>query len=350
MPPLESFLITPSTSLREALARIDAGAIQVAAVVDDRRRLLGLVTDGDVRRGLLRGLSLEDPVNNCINQKPLVARVGTPDAEILAMMKRAQVHQVPLVDAEGVLIEVKSFDKMIKAAQRPHKVVIMAGGLGSRLGDLTRNTPKPMLPVGSRPLLDTIIQNFCAQGFSNIALAVNYRREVIEEYFGDGAHFGCNIEYLVEPEALGTAGALGLLAEQEHPVLVSNGDLIHRVDLDSFLGHHVQSGAAATMAVRMLEHQIPYGVVQIDSDARIVTIEEKPVQRYMIAGGLYVLEPGVLREIDGRSRIDMPDVFSSVLASGRRAAAFPIEGYWLDIGRVSDYEKAQRDVHTAFRG
>ena len=342
----EAYCLSASTTLRDGLARIEAGGIQMAIVVDDARRLLGVVTDGDIRRGLLRGLTLDSRLLDCATRTPLVAPAGSSDADLLALMSRAHVHHVPVVDAGGRIVEVKFLDRLLAARVRPNSIVLMVGGMGRRLGELTRAIPKPMLPVGGRPLLEAIVANYRDQGFGHFILAVNHHAEIIQTHFGDGARFGCRIDYVRETKPLGTAGALSLLATPLHPVIVSNGDLLHHLDLGAFLDHHSRSGATATMAVRAYDHQIPYGVVRVE-DGAIAGIEEKPVQRVTVSGGLYVLEPAALTLVPRDTFHDMPALFQDIVASGQRASVFPIDGYWLDIGRLSDYEQALRDSADA---
>lgn len=345
---LDSLVIPGSASVREALRRIDAGGTQLALVVDEAFRLIGTVSDGDIRRALLRGHTLDSQVIECANRDPKSVPAGTSDAEILKQLKRSHLHQMPIVDSSGRVVDLKTLDELIEPQERPNTVVLMVGGLGKRLGDLTRSTPKPMLPVGGRPLLETIIANFCDQGLKRFKLAINFMGEVIEDHFGDGSNFNCNIEYLREPKRLGTAGALSLLQEtMEHPIIVSNGDLLLRFDVGGLLENHTSTGAEATMAVREFDYQVPYGVVYTRGH-EIVGLDEKPVQRFLISGGLYVLAPTALRHIPQDTFYDMPTLFKDVLRSGGHASAYRIDGYWLDIGRFADYEQAQREFAKVF--
>lgn len=342
-------MIRDSATLRDTLQRIDAGGIQFAIVVDGDGRLLGTVSDGDIRRGLLRGLTLESPVTACMNREPTSVPAGTSNREILQLLKRTHLHQMPVIDASGRIVDLKVLDELIDQPERPNTVVLMVGGRGERLGDLTRNVPKPMLPVGGRPLLETIIGALCDQGLRRIRLAVNFMSDVIERHFGDGSRFDCDIQYLRETKRMGTAGALSLLGEvPDEPVLVSNGDLLLRLDYCSLLDHHVSTGAEATMAVREFDYQVPYGVVRTQGE-QIVSLEEKPVQRYLISGGLYVLSPSAVRRVPPDTFYDMPTLFDDVVRSGGRASIFRIDGYWLDIGRFADYEQAQREFTTVFK-
>jgi dTDP-glucose pyrophosphorylase len=335
-------------SIRDVLARIDMASTQLALVVDGERRLPGTVSDGDVRRALLAGQTLDDPVSKCMHTEPTVVREGIDAISALETMRRNGLHQVPLLDDEGRVVDLRLIDELLTPPQRNNPVVLMVGGLGSRLGDITRDLPKPMLDVGGQPLLQYIVTSFIAQGFTRFWFAVNYRAEVIERHFGDGSELGCEINYLREPTRMGTAGALSLLPQPiEEPLIVSNGDLLTRANIGALVDQHVRSGAAATMAVREYEMQVPYGVVRTDGDM-LLGIEEKPIQRHLIAGGLYVLSPSTLEHVPSDRFFDMPELFATITAAGGRATVFPINDYWIDIGYVADYERAQRDFGVLF--
>ncbi len=340
---VENVTLREHSTLREVLAYIEAGGIQLAVVVDADGRLIGAATDGDVRRAMLAGADLDSAAANWINRSPLTVLQGSSDQEILERMKQGGIHQIIVVDAERRVVDLKYLDQLIRAPDRPNPVVLMVGGLGTRLGELTRNVPKPMLPVGGRPMLEIIIEGFVQQGFRDIKLAVNFGSHVIEDHFGDGLRHGCRIEYLRESKRMGTAGGLSLLSEiSEHPTIVSNGDLLLRLDYQTLVQHHEATGSAATMAVREFTYQVPYGVIQTQ-DGLIVELEEKPVQRHMISGGLYVLSPDAVRRVPQDSFYDITTLFGELASLGERASVFPIDGYWLDIGRSTDYEQAQID-------
>lgn len=345
---IDGISVRRDASLREVLGRIDASGVQLSLVLDDDGHLLGTVSDGDIRRALLRGFTLDASVIECANLKPVYVPEGTNDGEILRLLKRAHLHQMPVVDAAGRVIDIKLLDNLIDQPERDNAVVLMVGGLGRRLGDLTRSTPKPMLPVGGRPLLETIVSNFCDQGFRKFYFAVNFMGDVIERHFGDGSRFNCQVEYLRENKRLGTAGALSLISDKlEHPLIVSNGDLVLQIDFGGMVNYHLDSKSKATMAVREFEYQVPYGVIHAEG-GRIVGLEEKPVQQYLISGGLYVLSPEVLSYVPHDTFFDMPKLFEDVVTRGGRASTYNIDGYWLDIGRSSDYEQAQREFDGVF--
>ena len=345
----ERTLVGPDMTLREALTAIDRAASQMALVVDADRRLLGTLSDGDARRGLLKGLSLTDKVSAAMHLNPTVARDDESRQSLLATMRRRGLHQVPVVDSCGVVVGMEVVDDFLATPVRNNWVVIMAGGLGKRLEQLTHDTPKPMLRVGSRPLLETILRSYAAHGFWRFYFAVNYKAEQIEQHFGDGSAFGVEIKYLREEQRLGTAGALSLLPEAPtQPIVVTNADLLTKADVGFMLDQHAESGADATMAVRDYEMQVPFGVVR-ERAGIIEAIDEKPFQRFTVSAGIYVLSKHVLELVPRDSYFDMPALFEATARQGLSARCHRIDGYWLDIGRLPDYERANLDFDEVFR-
>lgn len=345
----EQALIGPDTTLRQALETIDRAGCQIALVVDGRRRLLGTLSDGDARRGLLRGLTLADRAAAAMHISPTCARAGDDPQAILATMRRLGLHQVPVLDRHGAVVGLQTVDDFLATPVRDNWVVVMAGGMGTRLEELTRETPKPMLRIGSRPLLETIVRGYAEQGFRNFYFAVNYKAEQIEAHFGDGTPLGVEIRYLREQQRLGTAGALGLLPERpSQAIVVTNADLLTKEDYGRMVDRHVESGADATMAVRDYEMQVPFGVVR-ERDGRIEAVEEKPVQRFVVSAGMYVLSPQVLELVPRGEPCDMPSLFETMVARGLRTRCHHTDGYWLDIGRLPDFERANVDFAEVFR-
>jgi dTDP-glucose pyrophosphorylase len=344
----EKVLIGPNATIREALIKIDAVGTQMALVTDEARHLLGTLSDGDIRRGLLKGLSLSDTVERCMRTNPTTARDTDAREEVLSLMRQRKLHQVPIVDANNVVCGLEVVKEFVFSRERQNRVVVMAGGLGSRLRELTEETPKPMLRVGARPLLETVLRSFLDHGFRHFYLAVNYKADVIERHFGDGKSMGAEIHYLRERERLGTAGALSLLPEiPAEPILVANADLLMKVDYPQLLDAHVESQAAATMAVHEYEYQIPYGVVE-EANGIIQRIQEKPLHRVLVSAGVYVLSPDAIRLVPVGASFDMPSLFDELILRGRRTRCHLVRGYWLDIGRLPDYEKANRDYPGVF--
>lgn len=340
--------IRPGEPILAAIKAIEAGGIQIAIITDEQALLLGTVTDGDIRRGLLKGIGLDQPVNLVMNQKPRTLRAGHGRAAAIELMRRLSLHQLPVVDETGRVVRIELFDDLVAPQDSGTWVVLMAGGLGTRLRPLTENVPKPMIPVGGRPLLETIVRNFEAQGFREIFLSVNYKSEVIQAHFGDGLNFGVSIDYLVEKERLGTAGALSLLPRRPTgPMIVMNGDLLTSVNFRQLVDFHREQRALATMCVREYAFQVPYGVVQTDGP-KLTALIEKPVHNFFVNAGVYVIEPSALDLLPKGAPFDMPQLFDRVNGSGGMASVFPIHEYWLDIGRFDDLDRAQDDFSKMF--
>lgn len=344
----QSVIVKPEMTIIDTIKIIDASSQQIALVVDSQRILLGTVTDGDVRRAMLKGISLESNIQLIMNEHPTTEKEGYKKEQLLDLMKFKQLRQIPIVDKAFHIVGLLTIDELIQEDTCDNWVVIMAGGLGSRLGGLTHNCPKPLLSVGGKPILETIIESFKENGFRNFFLSVNYRADMIEQHFGNGSNFNVNIQYLREKEKLGTAGSLSLLQDKpDKPFIIMNGDLLTKVNFQQMLDYHLQHKAMATMCVRDYSYQVPYGVVHIEN-SRLKCIEEKPVQNFFVSAGVYVLEPEALKYIPQKQYFDMPSLFDAILKHNHRANVFPIREYWIDIGHVSDYEKANNDFVENF--
>jgi dTDP-glucose pyrophosphorylase len=336
-------LVSSSMTLRQTIEAITAGNLQIALVVDAQNKLLGTITDGDIRKAILAGKDLEITAAEAMRKNPATSAASTPRAAILKVMRERRIHQMPLVDESGKVVDVLTVDDIIGAKQKSNAVVIMAGGLGTRLYPLTQDTPKPMLNVGGKPILETIIQSFIDQGYVNFFVSLNYKAEIISDYFGDGSRLGASIKYLHETTRLGTAGGLSLLPSSiDCPVIVMNGDLLTRISVDSLLDFHERENAVATMVVREDNYQIPFGVVEVDG-TQIVGVTEKPTQRHLVNAGIYVISAKGLENIPADTYYDMPTHFTKLASDGHRTAAFPLHEYWVDIGRLDELERAQRE-------
>jgi dTDP-glucose pyrophosphorylase/predicted transcriptional regulator len=345
---LSKVTLSLESSIKEAMALIDESSLQIALVIDSTNYLIGTITDGDIRRGLLKGLRITDSIDTIIFRTPTVCNINDNREKILALSLKNNIQQIPLVDNNGKLVGLEVFKELLKSKTRTNKVVLMAGGLGSRLRPLTDNKPKPMLHVGNKPILETIIENFAKHGFTEIILSVNYLSHVIKEYFGDGSKFGVNIEYIQEEKRLGTAGALSLMRDQlKEPFFVSNADLLTNVNYEHLLKFHNQMNANATMCVREYDFQVPYGVVNIENE-KILSIDEKPIHSFFVSAGIYMLSPDVLKKIPDDTFFDMPDLFEALIQSGMSPNSFPIREYWLDIGHLNDFERANSEYVDIF--
>lgn len=341
-------LVSPDTSIRETIRIMNQGSLKIALVVDENRRLLGTVVDGDIRRGLLKGCYLDESVREVMHTTPTVARKDDGREKIFGLMRQNQIYQVPVADDDGILVGLEVIETLLSPPRRDNWVVLMAGGLGTRLKPLTIDIPKPLLKVGDKPILETIIDNFIEQGFSRFFISVNYKSELIERHFGDGSSRGATIDYLREIKKLGTAGALGLLTEKPAaPLVVMNGDVLTKVNFQQMLDFHREHKADATMCVSEYDFQVPYGVVKLDRH-RILSIEEKPIQRLFVNAGIYVLEPEILDMVPLDTCIDMPSLFELLVEQKRETAVFPLREYWLDIGRMDDFERAKAEFTHVF--
>lgn len=336
-------IIDCETPLKYAISKINKAAFQVALVLDSDKTLAGILTDGDIRRAIINNVSLDVSVSEVMNRDPVCVNPSMPRHQMLALMRRRVVHHLPVVDTNRRVIDLVTLDDLIGVVERPNWVVLMAGGLGTRLRPLTKDTPKPMLSVGGKPILEIIIESFASQGFHNIFLAVNYKAELIENYFGQGDRWGVSLTYLHERERLGTAGALSLLPQKpKEPIIVMNADLLTQTNFDSLLQFHHAENALATMAVRNYDFQVPYGVVRVDS-TKIKKIEEKPVHSFFVNAGIYVLSPKALNFLPSKTFFDMPNLFQTLIDANEITTGYPLQEYWLDIGRLEEFERAQRE-------
>ncbi len=343
-------LIRPADSLETALRIIDGCGGKLALVVDDDGHLLGTVSDGDIRRALIRGLNLSATAQDVMNRNPTVISADSDHEAVLQIMREKVLRHIPVVNMQGQVIALRAIEDFITPALRDNWVVLLAGGEGRRLRPLTDSCPKPMLPVGDRPLLERTILNLKALGFRNFYLSVNYMAQTIIDHFGDGSSLGVTIRYLHEQQALGTAGPLSLLPERpSEAFIVMNGDILTRLHFPAMIEFHEEHGSVATMAVREYEVQVPYGVINVD-EMRITRIEEKPIVRHLISAGIYVLSPNALDLVPANTRIDMPELFSDIARASHHTHAFLLREYWIDIGHIEDLSRARRDLGAMFPG
>ncbi|PWF48929.1 nucleotidyltransferase family protein [Massilia glaciei] len=338
----KSVLIGPELALEEAIVVLDKGGLRIAVVVDVHGVLLGTLTDGDVRRALLRHVPMQEPVAAIMCVTPQVAQANWSREHSLGVMARFGVLQLPIVDAARRVIGIETLEELVESAPMHNPVFLMAGGFGTRLHPLTHDCPKPLLNVGDKPILELILQGFIDAGFHRFFISTHFLPGMIRDHFGDGSRWGVTIRYVHEETPLGTGGALGLLPREEIdlPLIMMNGDLLTRVNYRSLLDFHRLQGGVATMCGREYEHQVPYGVVKLDGH-RITSIVEKPVHNFFINAGIYVLSPEFVRRVAPGSRIDMPALLEQTMAGGEPVSMFPLHEYWLDIGRLEDFKRAQ---------
>jgi len=339
--PIEACLVQESGTVREAMQALERGAVQIALAVDDGRRLTGVLTDGDLRRALLHGTGLDDPVAPLITRRFVAVDARQGRDEVLEIMRARRIGAIPVVDGGGRPIGLHLLYEFLEPVERSNWAIVMAGGQGRRLRPLTEATPKPMLRVAGRPILERIVHHLVGFGIKRIYLSVNYLAPVIEDYFGDGSRFGCRIEYLREEEPLGTAGALGLLAEPPtEPIVVMNGDLVTSADIAGLLDCHAAGDFAATIGVRRYLHTVPFGCV-VREDDRVVRLDEKPTLVREVNAGIYALSPDAAGLVPPGRVAMMPDVIGALLERGKRVGVFEIEDDWIDVGQREQLVRAR---------
>ncbi len=335
-----------NATIQEALGVINNGAVKIALVVNDNNQLLGTLSDGDIRRGLLRKKTLDDTIEDVYFKNPIIANESDSREELLRLCAMKQIGQVPIIGKDKQIINLFVLDEGLSQKQYDNTVVLMVGGLGTRLMPLTENTPKPMLKVGNKPILQTIVEGFSKHGFTNITMCLGYKSSVIRDFFQDGSRFGMNIDYIVEDQRMGTAGALTLLKKKPgKSFFVMNGDLLTNVNFEQMLDFHESHSSKATMCVRKYDIEVPYGVVDIDEE-NITSIEEKPIHNFFVNAGIYLLEPNCIDLIPENEFYDMTSLFEKLIGEKNKTVSFPLQEYWLDIGNHSDYSKAQNDIKT----
>ncbi len=349
---LTEFCVHLNCTIRNAISCMDSGRLGIVLVTDERHKLLGTITDGDVRRAILAKIDVQEPVSVILERKlgtryaqPITARMGEDRSAYLSLLQQYNITHLPLLDEDQRVVGLITLDEFVPNRVLPLHAVIMAGGAGRRLRPLTDDLPKPMLPVGDRPLLELTIEQLSQAGIQQVNLTTHYKGAMIAEHFGDGRDFGVEIRYVEEDQPLGTAGALSLLEPSGDPLLVMNGDVLTRVDFQAMLDFHHEHKADMTVAVRQHEVRLPHGVVETDGTT-ITGILEKPVLRHFMNAGIYLLNPQMCRFIPSGHRYDMTDLICRLIVEGCRVISFPIHEYWLDIGQVEDYEKALSDFEN----
>lgn len=345
----QKVLVQPNSTIREALQKINSGTFRMSIVVGSDGNLQGVVTDGDVRRGLLKGILLDDSVVKVMNSEPVTAQEGISKNELIEIMTTKDLLSIPILRENKVIGLQTLQDAMSNVVKKSNPIFIMAGGFGTRLRPLTDHCPKPMLKIGNKPILEVLVERFKKAGFFNIYISTHFFADKIMEHFGDGQKYGVNITYVHESEPLGTGGALGLLPEgtcDELPLILINGDVLTNLDFSDLLAYHNKNSATATICAKEYEYQIPYGVIE-GHGLRITSMKEKPVHKYFVNAGVYVLEPEVVNSVVKGRYIDAPTVVEEYIEKRDNVFMFPLYEYWLDIGRPEDFKKAQVDYESA---
>jgi dTDP-glucose pyrophosphorylase/predicted transcriptional regulator len=338
----KNILVSPLTNIQDVLKVIDKEALQLALVVDHNSRLLGTVTDGDIRRALINNVPMFQPISDIMFTSPTVVDVSISRTDVLELMNAKQLHSIPVLD-NGLVVGLETIHHVTEKAKYDNPVFLMAGGFGTRLRPLTDNCPKPLLKVGDKPILEIVLLNFIRAGFYDFYISTHFLPEMIRDYFGDGDKWGVSISYIHESEPLGTGGALGLLPENipDLPVIVMNGDVLTKIDFEKMLASHNQNVATATMCVREYEYQVPFGVIE-NNGLKITGMVEKPIQRFHVNAGIYVISSDIVKSIKKNEHIDMPTLLEKHITDN--VMMFPFHEYWLDIGRLDDFKRAQTDI------
>lgn len=337
---LKKFIIKQSQTIYDAMNAINENWHEVVFVENDSSIIIGTVTDGDIRRGLLNGLEFRTPIVEVMNSEFISVSENMDRATVLDLMKAHSIRQIPILNITKQLVGIHFMQDLLGAVVKPNIAIIMAGGKGKRLLPLTENCPKPMIKVAGRPILERVILHLIGYGIKSIYLSINYLGDMIERYFGDGSQFGCSIKYLHEERPLGTGGALSLIDEMiENPFIVMNGDLVTQVNFARLLEFHSSEGSEATIAVRPYEINIPYGVI-INDDSQLVEIQEKPSMHFLINSGIYVLNPSTLKLIPRNEEYPITLLFNKLLKMGEKVGVYVSDEEWIDVGRHDELRRA----------
>lgn len=350
---IEPLLVSTAISIIDAIEKIDANRLGVVILVDENRRMLGVVTDGDIRRAILAGLDMNQSVSVLLERRamdlypePVSGRTEMTDAAYLELMTRYKIRHLPIVDDNNRLVDLILLDNLTTTLSEKFTAVIMAGGFGTRLRPLTNDLPKPMLPIMGKPILERQIIQLKESGITKITITTHYKHNEIADYFGDGTKYGVTLKYVREKQPLGTAGALGMIDLQSQPLLVINGDILTRVNFLALSAFHEEHNAEMTVAVREYSFQVPFGVVKTDG-VFITSIEEKPFVNYFVNAGIYIVTPKALQYIPRTGkRFDMTNLIENIIQDKLKVVSFPIREYWLDIGGKKEYYRAQDDFEN----
>ena len=342
-------LVNPSATFKKTIEILHSSGLRIALVVDEDNHLLGTVTDGDIRRALLNHKAMDVYVTEVMNREPMSASIKDEKGSILSHMRTHDLLHMPIIDDHGRLFDLKTLHNLIDNERHDNPVLLMAGGFGKRLSPLTNDVPKPLLRVGSKPILATILEQFIKNGFHDFFISTHYKAEMIRDYFGDGERWGVTIKYIHEDIPLGTAGAFGLLPDgiANLPIIMMNGDLLTKVDFGQLLEFHNNRKNLATICVSKYDIKVPYGVVDHEGDL-IKDIVEKPTHNFFINAGIYVLDPSIRKNVDKESYLDMPNLLKQQIKNGDNINMYPIHEYWLDIGRMDEYEEAHEVYESEF--
>jgi len=345
---IKKITIHKDSSIKQALNVITDSGSRIAIIVSKNGKFLGTITDGDIRRGFLKGLNLSSQVSSIFCKKPIVSHNKVISKSLIKKALSKKIYQIPIVSSDGRLTDLHIIDNFFEAKKKSNLVIIMAGGEGARLMPMTKNTPKPMLKVGNKPILETILEKFKECGFINFIFCLNYKSKIIKDYFGDGTAHGVKISYIHEKNKMGTAGALSLIKKKPlEPFFVINGDILTNLNFDKMLDFHIENASKATMCVNEYNIELPYGEIKLKGE-KIISIKEKPKHNFYVNTGIYILDPISMNFIP-KGYFDMPSLFTKFIENKSKVISFPLGEYWLDIGRHGDFKKANDDYHKIFK-
>lgn len=332
-------------SMEKAIKNLNLQSTRIVLVIDNSKKLLGTITDGDIRRALLENKPMDTPLCDFMNPNPTTASEKEDMDEILKLMQKNDLLQIPILDSKSKIVGLETLHHLIENEKKNNPVFLMAGGFGKRLAPLTDEMPKPLLKIGSKPILEIIMDKFIDQGFNNFYISTHFLAEKIVDHFGDGSLKGVSIEYIHEKKPMGTAGSLGLLPHDKinSPIIMMNGDLLSKVNFTDLLSYHNDKPGEITMCISEYEFQIPYGVINIDKE-RLKGIDEKPSQKFFINAGIYVVEPSIIKKVKNNEYIDMPTLLDGMIEDGIEINVFPIHEYWLDVGKIDDFNMAKEEI------
>lgn len=340
---IESLKLSVNSSIEKALEIIGKERVRLGVVVGKKGEFLGIISDSNIRKALINGKTLKSNIKEIYTKNPITIAENTSKQKLLELSAKTDIYDFPVLNKKGEVVSIRSISSLLSTKKLPFYVILMAGGLGSRLKELTKETPKPMLKVGKKPILENIIQRLHTQGFEKFIFCVNYKRQIIEDYFKKGEEFDIKISYIKERKKLGTAGALSLIKQKmEQSFVVMNADILTELDFNELLKAHQKSGALMSVCVRKFHHQVPYGVIK-QKNGFITHIEEKPTQSFLVSAGIYVCEPQILELLEKNAYLDMPELIQKVMQKGR-ANTFLIEDYWIDIGRLEEFKRANDEI------
>ena len=337
-------VLKPNDTIKKAIEVIDKEIYKIVLVANEAGILLGTVTDGDIRRAIISEFKLSSFIVDIMQLNPISASIEDHYDSILSLMESNSILQIPIIDNDGVIVGLETLKSLVEENKFDNPVVLMAGGFGKRLQPLTYDTPKPLLKIGSKPILEIILESFIHAGFHNFYISTHYKPEMISNYFSDGSKWGVTIKYVHEEHPLGTGGALGLLPKDliDLPILLMNGDLVTNINYNQLLNFHLEQDGVATMCIREFDYQIPYGVVKSE-ECYLQSIDEKPIKKFFVNAGIYVIEPKIIKDIEPNLYIDMTTLLERQIETKRKVSTFPLHENWSDIGHHEDFERLNKE-------